>query len=39
MKVIIFESLQLRLSLIGGMFDTIVVRTPNWHGEDRTRSF
>ena len=26
MKVIIFESLQLRLSLIGGMFDTIVVR-------------
>lgn len=25
MKVIIFESLQLRLSLIGGMFDTIVV--------------
>lgn len=25
MKMIIFESLQLRLSLIGGMFDTIVV--------------
>ena len=25
MKIIIFESLQLRLSLIGGMFDTIVV--------------
>ena len=27
MKMIIFESLQLRLSLIGGMFDTIVVRS------------
>lgn len=33
MKVIIFESLQLRLSLIGGMFDTIVVSAHNYFNE------